>query len=124
MTAYFPEPPQCVANGGGWCTKTATVWLLAPGEVRVPGSFYCVEHGARLVAEYRRKLDETWTLEPIEQGQPPDDEVPISRGSPATFGWLRRPEHDHDGAEAWENPTGELQLFEPGKRPTLFRRGG
>jgi hypothetical protein len=74
VTVYLPVLPDCIANGGGWCRAKGTVWLCGPEGDRVPGATYCVEHGAKLVAEYRRKLDEAWTLEPIEKGQPREGE--------------------------------------------------
>jgi hypothetical protein len=32
-----------------------------------------------------------------------------------SFGWLRRPELDHPGAEAWERPDGMLDAYPAGQ---------
>lgn len=44
-------------------------------------------------------------------------DVPLRKGKPESFGWLRRPELDRKGrpqCEAWETPTGAIIWIEPG----------
>ena len=45
------------------CKKQATVWLICPEGDKV--SYYCKAHAEATVKEYREKLHENWTTEPI-----------------------------------------------------------
>lgn len=65
--------------GNGWprprCTGTATHWMMTPEGEPCPGGYVCEEHGRAIVAEYRDKLGQAWTIEPIRRSEgvaPPD----------------------------------------------------
>ena len=49
----------------------------------------------------------------------PVGESPPDR--PASFGWLRRPEHDEAEGKAWELPDGEIRLLAPSPHEALAR---
>jgi hypothetical protein len=51
-------------------------------------------------------------------------ELKISRGSPESFGWQRRPEYDTQTGLAYEKPTGDLMSFPRYQKPALVRLGG
>ena len=52
----------------------------------------------------------------------PGDQPNITAGSPESFGWQRRPDHDTPTGVAYERPDGQLQLFErAGQKPMLAR---
>ena len=47
------------------CVSLAEVHMVAPDGEPVPGGWMCRPCGERIAAEYRSKLGEEWTLEPI-----------------------------------------------------------
>lgn len=49
------------------CPHEATLWLQSPDGEKVPGCWVCPQCASATMAEYREKLDETWTAIPIDQ---------------------------------------------------------
>jgi hypothetical protein len=49
-----------------------------------------------------------------------DGAVKVSYRTPRQLGWLRRPELDRPGVEAWEMPDGTLYGGEPGRTKNVF----
>jgi hypothetical protein len=47
---------------GSQCKAPAEVWIVAPDGDDCPGGWTCRKHGMMIVAEYREKLRECWTL--------------------------------------------------------------
>ena len=42
-------------------------------------------------------------------------------GAPESFGWIRRPDLDANGGQAYERPDGTFYMFAPGQKPKLVR---
>lgn len=53
--------------------------------------------------------------------------VPVAESPPdrpGSFGWLRKPEHDEPGGEAWELPDGEIRLIARSQPLAVARERG
>ena len=63
----FVWAPRCSHyTGRERCTALSVVWIHAPGSpLPVPGCWVCREHGEAVITEYREKLGEEWTLQPL-----------------------------------------------------------
>ena len=62
----FPWPPKCSHyHGRARCDNLATVWIVAPDGKDVPGAWECEGCASPMIAEYREKLGEKWTMRPL-----------------------------------------------------------
>lgn len=65
----YPVPPQCTYGRSGSyenpCAGAATHLLYTPERHPAAGGEVCETHGASIVAEFREKIQEVWTIEPI-----------------------------------------------------------
>lgn len=57
-----PGTARCYDGHGHPCRTPATVRLYAPDGL--PVGAMCAKHAGKVIAEYRRKLGETWTARP------------------------------------------------------------
>jgi hypothetical protein len=55
----------CHYTGRTRCASPATHHVYAPDGAPVPGGWICLPHGTAIVEEYRLKLGERWTLQPV-----------------------------------------------------------
>lgn len=57
--------PGCPGSYGERCKDAATVLLLGPDGVAVPGGQHCEAHARLVCEEYREKLGESWSYVPL-----------------------------------------------------------
>lgn len=57
--------PGFPGSYGERCTDAATVLLLGPDGVAVPGGQHCEAHAQLVCEEYREKLGESWSYMPL-----------------------------------------------------------
>ena len=62
-TVYNRVP---VLNVSLQCPRGAVARLIQDDGQANPGSYVCQEHGEAIVAEYKKKLGETWSLKKLE----------------------------------------------------------
>lgn len=53
--------------GSSRCKSLATVWLFDSSGQANPGGYLCQKHVDLIITEYRDKLGEEWTTQPIDE---------------------------------------------------------